>query len=123
VISPDDIVTDFGAGTATLQFSNVDLFDWTTLANSLTGGALLPGTPTEAKMSGTIQWNGVTRRFKIDDTTNGFGGDFIENRATFTVSTQNADGSSFSGSGDSTIPTFGGNYAQIGLERSGVFFG
>jgi hypothetical protein len=123
VISPDDIVTNFGAGTATLQFSNVDLFDWTTLANSLTGGALIPGTPTKATISGTIQWSGVARRFTVDDKTNGFGGDFIESQATFNVSTQNADGSSFSGSGDSTIQTFGGNYAQIGLERNGVFFG
>ena len=82
------------------------------------------GTPTQATMSGTIQWSGVTRRFTVNDTTNGFGGDFIENKATFTVSTQNADGSSFSGSGDSTIPTFAGpGLAQIGLERNGVFFG
>jgi hypothetical protein len=123
VISPDSILTDFGDGTATLQFNNVDLFDWTTLANSLTGGALLPGTPTDATMSGTIQWSGLTRRFKVDDTTNGFGGDFIENTATFTASTQNADGSSFSGSGDSTMPTILGNLAQIGLERNGIFFG
>ena len=123
VISPDDIVTNFGDGTATLQFNNVVLFDWTTLANSLTNGALLPGTPTQATMSGTIQWSGVTRRFTVNDTTNGFGGDFIENTATFTVSTQNADGSSFSGSGDSTIPAAAPGYAQIGRERNGVFFG
>ena len=50
------------------------------------------------------------------------GGTFIENQAMFKVSTQNADGSSFSGSGDSTIPTAFGNYAQIGIERNGLFF-
>jgi hypothetical protein len=65
----------------------------------------------------------VTRRFKVDDTTNGFGGNFIENQATFKVSTQNADGTSFSGTGDTTIPSIFHNGAEIGLERSGIFFG
>jgi hypothetical protein len=122
VISPDNILTNFGDGTTTLQFNNIDMWDWITLANSLTNGALVPGTPTKATMSATIQWSGVSRRFRVDDTTNGFGGNFIENKATFNVSTQNADGSSFSGTGDSTIPSAFGNYAQIGLERNGVFF-
>jgi hypothetical protein len=122
VILPNNIVTHFGEGTATLQFSNVAVFDWITLANSLTNGALIPGTPTNAIMSATIQWSGVIRRFKVSDTKNGFGGQFIENRATFQVSTQNADGSSFSGTGDTTIPTAFGNFAEIGHERNGVFF-
>jgi len=101
----------------------VAVFDWINLANSLTNGALVPGTPTNATMSATIQWSGVVRRFKVHDTKNGFGGQFIENRATFQVSTQNADGSSFSGTGDTTIPTAFGNFAEIGIERNGVFFG
>jgi hypothetical protein len=98
------------------------VFDWITLANSLTNGALIPGTPTNATMSATIQWSRVIRRFKVHDTKNGFGGQFIENRATFQVSTQNADGSSFSGAADSTIPTSIGNFAEIGHEHNGVFF-
>jgi hypothetical protein len=73
-------------------------------------------------MSATIQWSGVIRRFKVHDTTNGFGGEFIENTATFTVSTQNEDGFSFSGTGDTTIPAALGNFAEIGHERNGVFF-
>ena len=60
--------------------------------------------------------------FNVDDMTNGFGGSFIETKATFNISTQNADGSSFSGTGDSTIPTAFGNFAEIGLERNGAFF-
>src|SRR5437660_517293 len=112
----------FGHGTATLQFHNVAVFDWITLANSLTNGALIPGTPTNATMSAIIAWSGVSRSFRVRDTNNGFGGEFIENRATFHVSTQNADGSSFSGTGDTTIPSAIGNFAQIGHERNGVFF-
>jgi hypothetical protein len=122
VISPDDIITNFGDGTATLQFSNINLFDWTTLANSLTNGALVSGTPTKATMNATVQWSGIARRFNVDDTTNGFSANFIETKATFNISTQNADGSSFSGTGDSTIATAFGNFAEIGLERNGVFF-
>jgi len=122
VISPDNIVTHFGKGTATLQLNNVAVFDWITLANSLTNGALIPGTPTNATMSATIQWSGVSRRFKVRDTNNGFGGQFIENRATFQVSTQNADGSSVSVTGGSTIATAFGNFAEIGHERNGSFF-
>jgi hypothetical protein len=122
VISPDNIVMHFGEGTATLQFNNVAVFDWITLDNSLTNGALIPGTPTNATMSATIQWSGVSRRFKVRDRTNGFAGEFIENRATFQVATQNADGSSFSGTGDTTLPSFLGNFAEIGHERNGVFF-
>ena len=101
VISPDNIITNFSDGTATFQFNNIDLFDWTTLANSLTDGALVSGTPTKATMSATVQWRDVIRRFNVDDTTNGFSGNFVETKATFKVSTQNADGFSFS-SGEST---------------------
>lgn len=122
MISPDNIVTNMSDGTATLQFNNIDLLDWVTLANSLTNGALVPGTPMKGTMSATVQWSDVIRRFHVDDTTNGFGGNFVETKATFKVSTQNADGFSFSGSGDSTIPTAFGNFAEIGVERNGVFF-
>jgi hypothetical protein len=122
VISPDNIVTNMSDGTATLQFNNIDLLDWVTLANSLTNGALVPGTPMKATMSATVQWSDVIRRFQVDDTTNGFSGNFVETKATFKVSTQNAGGFSFSGSGDSTIPTAFGNFAEIGVERNGVFF-
>jgi hypothetical protein len=50
------------------------------------------------------------------------GSEFIENTATFTVSTQNEDEFSFSGTGDTTIPAALSNFAEIGHERNGVFF-
>ena len=65
----------------------------------------------------------MARRFKVDDPTHGFGGNFIETQPTFTVSTQNADATSLSGTGDTTIPSIFKNGAEIGLERNGVFFG
>ncbi len=112
------MVTHLGEGTASLQFQNVAVKDWITVPNSLSNGQLLGG-PAAATMSLNIQWSDVTRRVSgFSDPTNGFGGDFIENLATVSVSVQNSDGSfGFSGSGDSSSC-----FAEIGQEQNGVFF-
>jgi hypothetical protein len=122
VISLDDIEVDFDEGQATLGFKDVALNDWITLANSLSNGqALGPAIP--AKMSATLKWQGITRRVNdVEDTVNGFGGDFIENGATLTVSTEGDDGTTFSGQGDTATAGLFGNFAEIGREKNGVFF-
>ena len=97
------------------------MFDWITIRNSLSAGALVPNTPVPATMSAQLQWSGVARRISdLSDPTNGFGGDFIiSNLATISVSVQNDDGSfSLSGSGDTSS-----GFAQIGHEQNGKFFG
>ncbi len=118
VISLDDITTQLGKGTASLEFANVAVFDWITVPNSLSNGALL-GAPAAAKMSIKIQWSGVTRRVSaVSDATLGFQGDFLETGATIDVSVEESDGSfSFSGSGDASS-----GFAEIGQEQNGVFF-
>ena len=122
MISLDDIEVDFDQGQATLSFQDVVLNDWITLANSLSNGQVL-GPAIPAKMSATLTWQGITRRVNdVDDTVNGFGGDFIENGATLTVSTEGDDGSTFSGQGDTATAGLFGSFAEIGNEENGVFF-
>jgi hypothetical protein len=122
VISLDDIEVDFDQGQATLSFKDVALHDWITPANSLSNGkALGPAIP--AKMTAALKWQGITRRVNdVDDAVNGFGGDFIENSATLTVSTEGDDGTTFSGQGDTTTAGLFGSFAEIGNEENGVFF-
>ena len=122
MISADAIEVDVDTGQATVTFEDVALNDWITLANSLSNGQLL-GPAIPAKMSATLQWQGVTRRIDdVDDLVNGFGGDFVENRATLTVSTEGEDGTTFSGQGDTATPGIFGGFAEIGKEENGVFF-
>jgi len=118
VISVDDITTNLGKGSASLEFQNVDVFDWITVPNSLSNGKLL-GPPAAATMSLKIQWTGVTRRISgFSDPTLGFQGDYLETGATIDVSVEQSDGSfSFTGSGDAS-----GLFAEIGHEQNGVFF-
>jgi hypothetical protein len=121
VISLDDIHVDLDKGQATLQFEDVDVFDWTTIQNSLSNGKLL-GPATGATMSATLRWQGVTRRIDdVDDESNDFSGDFIVNRASLTVSTEGDDGSSFAGQGDTATAGIFGSFAEIGREENGVF--
>ncbi|HMC66556.1 MAG TPA: hypothetical protein VKI65_16605 [Gemmataceae bacterium] len=118
VISLDDIVTRLGKGTASLEFDNVAVRDWTTVPNSLSNGTIL-GAPSAATMSLKIHWSGVTRRVSgFSDPTNGFQGDYLETGATIDVAVENSDGSfSFTGSGDTSSC-----FAEIGHEQNGVFF-
>ena len=118
VIPLDAIDVHLGEGTAELQFEDVAVLDWTTALNSLSNGALL-GAPADATMSIDIQWSNITRKvFGVSDETNGFQGDFLETEATVDVEVANADGFSFSGSGDASK-----GFAEIGHEQNGSFFG
>jgi hypothetical protein len=102
-----------------LKFDKVAVFDWKTVPNSLSHGALL-GAPANATMSVDIRWSDITRAvLGVSDPTNGFQGDFFETGASIKVSVANDDGSfTFSGSGDASS-----GFAQIGHEQNGKFFG
>ena len=115
----DGVTVHLGQGTAELKFDSVAVFDWTTVLNSLSDGALL-GAPANATMSVDIQWSNITRAvLGVSDATNGFQGDFYETGATIAVSIANGDGSfTFSGSGDASS-----GFAEIGHEQNGKFFG
>ena len=119
MIALDDITVHLGQGTAELDFTDVDVLDWTTVPNSLSDGALL-GAPADAVMSVDIQWSNITREvLGVVDATNDYEGDYLETEATIDVEVVNADGSfSFSGSGDASS-----GFAEIGHEQNGSFFG
>jgi hypothetical protein len=118
VIPLDGVDVHLGEGRAELQFEEVDVLDWTTVPNSLSNGTLL-GKPAAAAMSLDIQWSNITRQVPgVSDATNDFQGDFLETGATIKVAVDNADGFSFSGSGDASS-----GFAEIGHEQNGVFFG
>jgi hypothetical protein len=116
VISLDDIGVQLGKGTAELDFTNVDVLDWTTVLNSLSDGALL-GAPHAAAMSLDIHWSNTTRQvLGVSDATNGYQGDYLETQASVDVSVEQA-GFTFSGSGNASS-----GFAEIGHEQNGVFF-
>lgn len=118
VIPRDGIAVRLGKGRAELEFEDVDVLDWFSVPNSLSNGALL-GAPADAVMSVEIRWSNVTRRILgFSDATNGFQGDFLETEATIDVAVENADGFSFTGSGDASS-----GFAEIGHEQNGGFFG
>ena len=118
MITLDDITVHLGEGTAELDFTDVDVYDWTTVLNSLSDGALL-GAPAEAVMSIDIKWANITREVPgVVDATNGYQGDYLETEATIDVEVVNEDGFTFSGSGDASS-----GFAEIGHEQNGSFFG
>jgi hypothetical protein len=118
VIALDDITVHLGQGTAELDFTDVDVLDWTTVPNSLSDGALL-GAPADAVMSVDIKWSNITREVPgVVDATNDYQGDYLETEATVDISVANASGFTFSGSGDASS-----GFAEIGHEQNGGFFG
>jgi hypothetical protein len=119
VIALDDVSVQLGKGTASLDFADVDVFDWITVANSLQDGAVVAGSPFGATMSVSIRWSNITRVVEgVSDATNGYQGDYLETEATIDVSVANANGFTFSGSGDASS-----GFAEIGHEQNGGFFG
>ena len=118
MIALDDITVHLGQGTAELDFTDVDVLDWTTVPNSLSDGALL-GATADAVMSIDIKWANITRKvLGVVDATNDYEGDYLETEATVDISVTNASGFTFAGSGDASS-----GFAEIGHEQNGSFFG
>jgi hypothetical protein len=114
-VAPDAVKVNLGEATASLSLTDFKLFDDHNFQNSLDGGPLKP---VPATVSFVVRWSGVTRRVKVRDEKNGFGGKFIEDTATIEWSAKES-GFSFTSDAAKTSKTV---FAVIGHERNGVFF-
>jgi len=113
---------DVENGTATLHLTEIPVFDFFTVPNSLDPAHRLDTAAALINMV-RVEWSGVTRRLEFSDTENTFAGLFLENFAavdmqvtTRSVPTRNIPGFRFAS--DTTQSLF----AQIGQERNGIFF-
>ena len=105
-----------GSGSASLSAANVSVSDFFTIPNSILHGAIVP--PVPATVSFSVHWGGARNRVKLRDPVNGFAGEFVENSASMTWSASSAGLSYQSGGEDTSVSVF----AEVGLERNGVFF-
>jgi hypothetical protein len=115
---PDDSVhVELGKGSATLQASDVPIFDYHDIPNAIFGGGP-PGVP--GTVSFKVVWSGVQQRVNIrnaDPVYGGFAGEFVRNSAQMEWTATVGDlrfASDPLGSSSSV-------FAEIGHERNGSF--
>jgi hypothetical protein len=103
-----------GAGTARLRVNNLAIRDYTNIPNALALGNFVAAT-----VSFEVIWSGpVTRRVRVRDATNGFAGEFVENKASLRWSATETGFRFESDPPRTSISVF----AEIGHERNGIFF-
>ena len=115
----DSVEIQLGKGSATLQGSDVPVFDYGTLVNALFGPPPSP-LPT-GTVSFTVVWSGVGQRVNIrntDPTYGGFAGEFIRNTAQMEWTATVGNYTFVS----DPLATSSSAFAEIGHERNGSFF-
>ena len=115
----DSVEIQLGKGSATLQGSDVPVFDYGTLVNALFGPPPSP-LPT-GTVSFTVVWSGVGQRVNIrntDPTYGGFAGEFIRNTAQMEWTAAVGD---YRFTSD-PLATSSSAFAEIGHERNGSFY-
>ena len=116
-IPEDGIDVNLGAGRATMEATDVPIFDYGDEGESLFGG--VPGTP--GFVSFKVTWGGVNQRLNIrntDPTYGGFAGEFIRNEAQMEWTATVGDLVFVT----APLATSSSSFAQIGHERNGSFF-
>jgi hypothetical protein len=112
----------FGAGKAEMRVTNLHLEDYFNFPNGLADGHEV-----DATVSFDVVWGGpVTRRVEVEHGTNGdrFAGAFVEDHATVSWSGSNELGFHFrSNPGNFSTSAPGRAFAELGLERNGIFAG
>jgi hypothetical protein len=112
-IPHDNVRVNLHRARARLRLDDTEVFDWTTIANSLTNGDSVP-----ARVSLDIRWSGVNRRVEVADAEDGFAGLFLEDTATIEFRSEQEGFAFVSDPAETSITHF----AEIGVERNGVFF-
>jgi len=114
----DSVEIEFGRGKASLQASDVPIFDYGTSINALFGGGP-PAVP--GLVSFKVVWSGVGQRVHIRNTDpvyGGFAGEFIRNTAKMEWIATVGDYEFVS----DPLATSSSLFAEIGHERNGSFF-
>jgi hypothetical protein len=105
------------SGIATMQASNVPVFDYGDIPNAISGEK--PGT--RGTVSFRVEWEGPARPTRIHNTDSvygGFAGEFRRNAARMTWTARVGDYEFRSGAMDTSSSIF----ALLGQERNGIFF-
>ena len=115
---PDGVAVNLGKGSATMEASNVPIFDYSNIPNALFGGG---PPPVAGTVSFKVAWRGVNQRVNIKNTDpayGGFAGEFIRNAAQmeWTATVGNLTFAS------APLATSSSSFAEIGHERNGSFF-
>ena len=122
-IPHDSVHVDVDDGTAMYQvhdFSTVDFHDFV-------NDAEFHGANTPTTLSFRIEWGGpITGRRNVEDTSNGFAGDFVFNSATMVWSASEPNRPAIWGGPAMYVSdpanTSHSDFAMVGHERNGVFF-
>jgi hypothetical protein len=115
----DSVEVEFGEGRASLRGFDVPVFDYGTTPNALFGPVPSP-LPT-GSVSFKVVWSGPGQRVNIrnsDPVYGGFAGEFIRNSARMEWTATVGDYTFVS----DPLATSSSSFAQIGLERNGLFF-
>jgi hypothetical protein len=112
-VSDDSLEVDLEDGTATLSVNNLTEGDFTTLANSLSGGSGVPGS-----VSFKLTWTATGDPFNVTDSVHGFTGRFQISNASIEWSAK-APNFTFVSDRASSI----NKRSVLGRERNGIFFG
>ena len=120
---------DFDDGTASLYVRNLCVYDAFTIPNSVQGVNRPVNQVKGIIQSLDMRWSGIIKRDSANQPVNKMRGSFVENTATIAVtattpitmvtSLSNGHGFKFVSDPASTSVS---NFAQIGYERSGVFY-
>jgi len=102
-----------GAGIAVMEAHNIQVQDFGTFDNALSGN---PGVP--ATVSFKVEWSGVDERVSVKNPSNGFAGEYTRGRAQMEWSAIVGDHSFVS----APLETSSSEFAELGRERNGSFF-
>jgi hypothetical protein len=114
---PNDAVQiDLRAQTASFAYDSLAIPDFTDFANGVTGGPSIPGVATF-----NVQWGGTTSTTSVRVPAQTFEGTYFQDTATieFSVASPMQNNFTFTSDAASTSTSL---FAEIGLERNGVFF-
>ena len=107
------LLINFDTGEATL-IADIDLLDYGSIPNGLSLGPAVP-----ANVTYEVRWSGpISRDIMVQDTMNGFRGEFKENQATLRWSASRAGFTFASDPANTSMSSF----AQLGQESNGIFF-
>lgn len=110
-----NVDADVRRGRARYQVRNAAVFDHGDIVHALLGG---PPTPTPAKVSFTVEWQGQAPRRSVRNTADGHAGEFIFNTARMEW-TAEAGVYRFQ---SAPLATSSSSFAVLGTERNGIFF-
>lgn len=115
VVPPDAVQVNLKTQTASFAYDSLTIEDYGTFAN-----AIMDGPSHKSTVSFDVEWSGMTSRIAVRNPSEGFKGIFFEDTATIEWSASSPDQNfTFTSDAASTSTSV---FAEIGVERNGMFF-